>query len=215
MYIVTHTHTHARTHAHTHAHTHERTYARTNALTHARTHIAFARFGEIAPTHRGYGTIGVIIAARILSRVRRSPSLRQNSSTSVRIGRSRLNAQALAYVLIDVRLRHAVTFSIQPTADPRICSSNSGLVFDSDPSPTFDSDPVPTLVFDPNPVLNYRFGLAFDSDSGPVINFALRSVFNSDSATNHSSYFNEYGGNDDVVSVRIPIPLLVLSFVSV
>ncbi|GBP65147.1 hypothetical protein EVAR_29811_1 [Eumeta japonica] len=59
---------------------------------------------------------------------------------------------------------------------------------------TLDSDPISTFVFDSSPVLNFGSGLTFVSHPGPVLDSALRPAFNSDSATNHNSYFNESGG---------------------
>ncbi|GBP62191.1 hypothetical protein EVAR_42508_1 [Eumeta japonica] len=53
--------------------------------------------------------------------------------------------------------------------------------------------PFTTLVFDSSPVLNYGSGLAFGSDLGPVLDSAHRLAINFDSATHHSSNFNESG----------------------
>ncbi|GBP83287.1 hypothetical protein EVAR_66023_1 [Eumeta japonica] len=71
-----------------------------------------------------------------------------------------------------------------------------GFILDSDASHTFDFNPSPTAVLDPSPVLNFGSGLAFDSNS------ALRIAFNSDSPTNHSSYFNESGASRPGSGVR-------------
>ncbi|GBP55442.1 hypothetical protein EVAR_42618_1 [Eumeta japonica] len=72
-----------------------------------------------------------------------------------------------------------------------IFSSFVSIDINYNPNFVFGSDSVRTLVFDPCPVLEFGSGLAFDSDPGSVLDSALRPAFISDSATNHSSDFNE------------------------